>query len=80
MALRATPPWRSPEHLNPVSRSRLAATVPRLPLSGPDERHRVQPDRRHAARHWAKLTMGVQALISLIVLGLIIARAVNILT
>ena len=31
-------------------------------------------------RHWAKLTMGVQALISLVVLGLIIARAVNILT
>ena len=31
-------------------------------------------------RHWAKLTMGVQALISLVVIGLIIARAVNILT
>jgi uncharacterized membrane protein len=31
-------------------------------------------------RHWAKLTMGVQALISLVILGLIIARAVNILT
>jgi hypothetical protein len=31
-------------------------------------------------RHWAKLTMSVQALISLVVLGLIIARAVNILT
>ena len=31
-------------------------------------------------RHWAKLTMGVQALISLTVLGLIVARAVNILT
>jgi len=31
-------------------------------------------------RHWAKLTMGVQALISLIILGLIVARAVNILT
>ena len=31
-------------------------------------------------RHWAKLTMGAQALISLVVLGLIIARAVNILT
>jgi hypothetical protein len=31
-------------------------------------------------RHWAKLTMGVQALISLIILGLVIARAVNILT
>jgi hypothetical protein len=30
-------------------------------------------------RHWAKLTMGVQALISLVVLGLIITRAVNIL-
>jgi hypothetical protein len=31
-------------------------------------------------RHWAKLTMGVQALISLVILGLVIARAVNILT
>ena len=31
-------------------------------------------------RHWAKLTMGVQALVSLIILGLVIARAVNILT
>jgi len=31
-------------------------------------------------RHWAKLTMGVQALISLIILGLVVARAVNILT
>ena len=31
-------------------------------------------------RHWAKLTMGVQAMISLIILGLVIARAVNILT
>ena len=31
-------------------------------------------------RHWAKLTMGVQALISLVILGLIVARAVNILT
>ena len=31
-------------------------------------------------RHWAKLTMGLQALISLIILGLVIARAVNILT
>lgn len=31
-------------------------------------------------RHWAKLTMGVQSLISLIILGLIVARAVNILT
>jgi hypothetical protein len=31
-------------------------------------------------RHWAKLTMGVQALIALIILGLVIARAVNILT
>ena len=31
-------------------------------------------------RHWAKLTMGAQALISLIILGLVIARAVNILT
>ena len=30
-------------------------------------------------RHWAKLTMGVQALISLIILGLVVARAVNIL-
>ena len=30
-------------------------------------------------RHWAKLTMGAQALISLIILGLVIARAVNIL-
>lgn len=31
-------------------------------------------------RHWAKVTMGVQALISLIILGLVVARAVNILT
>jgi branched-subunit amino acid transport protein len=31
-------------------------------------------------RHWAKLTMGAQALISLIILGLVIARAVNILS
>ena len=31
-------------------------------------------------RHWAKMTMGVQALISLIILGLVVARAVNILT
>ena len=31
-------------------------------------------------RHWAKLTMGAQALISLIIFGLVIARAVNILT
>ena len=31
-------------------------------------------------RHWAKLTMGAQALMSLIILGLVIARAVNILT
>ena len=31
-------------------------------------------------RHWAKLTMGAQALISLMILGLVIARAVNILT
>jgi uncharacterized membrane protein len=30
-------------------------------------------------RHWAKLTMGAQALISLMILGLVIARAVNIL-
>ena len=30
-------------------------------------------------RHWAKLTMGAQALISLIIFGLVIARAVNIL-
>ena len=29
-------------------------------------------------RHWAKLTMGAQALLSLIILGLVIARAVNI--
>jgi hypothetical protein len=28
--------------------SRLAAAVPRLSLPGSDERHRVQPDRRHA--------------------------------
>jgi uncharacterized membrane protein len=31
-------------------------------------------------RHWAKLLMAVQALLSLVVLGLVIARAVNILT
>ena len=31
-------------------------------------------------RHWAKLTMGVQAVLSLIILGLVVARAVNILT
>ena len=31
-------------------------------------------------RHWAKLTMGVQAPISLVILGLVIARAVDILT
>ena len=31
-------------------------------------------------RHWAKLTMGAQALISLMILGLVIARAVNIIT
>lgn len=30
-------------------------------------------------RHWAKLTMGAQALISLVILGLVVARAVNIL-
>ena len=30
-------------------------------------------------RHWAKLTMAAQALISLMILGLVIARAVNIL-
>jgi hypothetical protein len=29
-------------------------------------------------RHWAKLTMGAQALLSLIILGLVVARAVNI--
>jgi hypothetical protein len=31
-------------------------------------------------RHWAKLTISVQSLISLIILGLVVARAVNILT
>jgi hypothetical protein len=31
-------------------------------------------------RHWAKLIMSVQSLISLILLGLVVARAVNILT
>ena len=31
-------------------------------------------------RHWAKLTMAAQAVISLMILGLVIARAVNILT
>jgi hypothetical protein len=31
-------------------------------------------------RHWAKLTMSMQSLISLILLGLVVARAVNILT
>jgi len=29
--------------------------------------------------HWAKLTMALQALISLAILGLVIARAVNVL-
>ena len=29
-------------------------------------------------RHWAKLTMAAQALLSLVILGLVIARAVNI--
>jgi hypothetical protein len=29
--------------------------------------------------HWAKLTMAVQSLASLLILGLIVARAVNIL-
>ena len=31
-------------------------------------------------RHWAKLTMAAQSLISLIIFGLVVARAVNILT
>ena len=31
-------------------------------------------------RHWAKLTMAAQSLISLIILGLVVARAVNIIT
>ena len=55
-------------------------SAPRLPLPEPDELHRLQPTDVMPLRHWAKLTMGVQALISLVVLGLIIARAVNILT
>ena len=56
----------------------LAPSLHRLPVSGFHQRDRVQSDGRHAARALGKDRHGVQALISLVVLGLVIARAVNI--
>ncbi len=47
---------------------------------GLHERHGVQPHRRDAAGRWAKLAMMLQSLISLVILGLVIARAVNVFT
>ena len=75
-AQRARPQPRGPRRLRfptatePKDRAaELAAPVHRLPVPGLHQRHRLQPDRRHAARPRAKIAMTVQSLISLAILG-----------
>ena len=68
-----------PQQMNPCPRAgALASSLHRLPVPGFHQRDRVQSDGRHALAPWAKITMAVQALISLVILGLVIARAVNV--
>ena len=58
----------------------LATPLRRLPLSRLHERDRVQPDRVMPLAPWAKITMAIQSFISIAILGLVIARAVNLFT
>jgi hypothetical protein len=51
-----------------------------VPLPGLHRRHRVQPTDAMPLTPRAKIAMTVQSLVSLAILGLIIARAVNVLT
>jgi hypothetical protein len=60
--------------------ARLATRVPRLSLPGVYQRHRVQPTDVMPLARWGKLAMALQAVGSLAVLSLVIARAVNIFT
>ena len=56
----ARPPGsRVPAAAQPGLGARVAAPVRRLPLPRVHQRDRVQPDRRDAARAWAKLAMMV---------------------
>ncbi len=76
--LRPHPDFAFPQQLNPeLAPDRLAAAVHRLPLSGVHQCHGAQPDRRDAADAGHKIAMFVQSMISLALIGLVIARAIN---
>ena len=57
--------------------ARLATAVHRLPVRRVHDRQRLQPDGHDADGPWAKVAMGSQALISFAIVGLVIARVVN---
>ena len=59
--------------------SHLGAHVRRLPVAGLLDLHRLQPHRHLRVKRWAKLLMTVEAIVSLGIFGLVIARAINIL-
>ena len=63
----------------PDRAARLAAAAHRLPLRLAHQRGGVQPDRHHAADAEGEELMGVQSIVSLVTIGLIVSRAVNIL-
>jgi hypothetical protein len=64
------PPATEPEDRD----SRLATPVHRRPVPGLHQRDRLQPDDVMPLAPWAKIAMAIQSLVSLVILGLVIAR------
>ena len=73
------PDFAFPQQLSPRYRLPVGARSSSITSTWGSRRRCLQPDGHDAARPVAKLTMALQAVISLAILGLVIARAVNVL-
>ena len=70
-----------PQQMSPELAPRgLAPSLRRLPVPGFTNATAFSPTDAMPLAPWAKIAMAVQSLISLVILGLVIARAVNIFT
>ena len=75
-----TPDFQFPQDENPASPPWLAAPGLGLPLYLPDRRHGLQPTDTMPLTLTAKVMHGVQSFVSLVIVVLVTARAVNVLT
>jgi len=76
---RVAPDFAFPQDLNPdVARAGWRPTLVDYLYLGLTNNLAFSPTDVMPLSHWAKLTMGIQSLASLLIIGLVIARAVNI--